>query len=138
MVAQNEPDKIAGYYYLESKAKEFSQVQIIKSGDLYKGSIVWLQHPNFPSGEPKTDIQNKDKNKKNRPLIGLTIIEGLKYSKDKNRWEGNIYDPANGNTYKCVLNFDSDNILKLKGYIGSEWMGLNRTATWTKESSLRE
>ena len=134
----NAPDDIVGYYYyFEPKEKEYSQVEIYKSGDKYKGRVVWLKNPYNAEGKPKTDVYNKDKSKNNRPITGLEIFEGLTYNEKKKRWEGKIYDPANGDSFNCVIWFHSDKILKIKGFVASEWMGLNRTIEWIKEPYKR-
>ena len=41
--------------------------------------------------------------------------------------------PING-----FIRFSNANTLKVSGYIGKQWMGLNRTVVWTKETQLRK
>ncbi len=66
--SQNNGDNIVGYYYyFEPKEKEYTQVEVYKSGNKYKGKVIWLKEPYFPDGKVKTDIFNKDKSKRNRP-----------------------------------------------------------------------
>ena len=58
---------------------------------------------------------------------------------DKDEWsEGTIYNPASGKTYNCYMKFESGNRLKIRGFIGSSWMGLGKTAYWTKEAAERK
>ncbi len=138
VTAQDHPDDIVGYYYyFEPKEKEHSQVEIYKQGNSYKGRVVWLKEPYQADGKPKTDVFNKDKSKRERYIIGISIFDGLKYNKEKTRWEGAIYDPANGDTFKCVVWFDAQDVLKIKGFVGTEWLGLNRTIIWSKEAEKR-
>ncbi len=133
------PDDIVGYYYyFEPKEKEYSQVEVYKSGNLYKGKVIWLKEPYTADGKPKTDVFNKNKNERNREIIGITIFDGLTYNQEKSRWEGTIYDPANGDSFKCIAWFDEKNVLKIKGYVGAEWMGINRTIVWNKETEIRK
>ncbi len=137
--AQNDPNDITGfYYYFEPKEKEYSQVEVYRSGDKYKGKVVWLKEPYQANGNPKTDIFNKDESQRKRPIMGICIFEGLTFNKAKNRWEGKIYDPANGDSFNCVAWFDSKNILKIKGFVGAEWLGINRVIVWNKESEMRK
>ncbi len=64
---------------------------------------------------------------KNKPIIGLRIIDGLK--KDGKEWNGGkILDPANGKKYKCYITLESNNKLKVRGYIGFALIG--RTQYW--------
>ena len=41
-------------------------------------------------------------------------------------------------TYSCYINFESATKVKIRGYIGASWMGLGKTAYWTKESTQRK
>lgn len=65
--------------------------------------------------------------KKNKLVLGLEIMWGLKPYKDY--WSyGEILDPENGKTYKCSIWLEGDDILKVRGYIGISALG--RTQTW--------
>lgn len=69
--------------------------------------------------------------KKDQPLIGMTILEGLRpdgldYS------GGKILDPDNGKVYKSKAALtDNGKKLNLRGYIGMPLLG--RTQTWIRE-----
>lgn len=66
---------------------------------------------------------------KNKPILGLDILSGLK--KDDDEWSGGtIIDPRNGNTYKCYIKLVKPNKLKLRGYIGFSLFG--KTAYWER------
>ena len=68
---------------------------------------------------------------KNKPIEGLTIIEGLEW--DGTAWTGGkILDPANGKQYSCTLTLENDQTLKVRGYLGISLLG--RTQTWYKSS----
>ena len=68
---------------------------------------------------------------KNKPIEGLTIIEGLEW--DGTAWTGGkILDPANGKQYSCTLTLEDDQTLKVRGYLGISLLG--RTQTWYKSS----
>lgn len=66
---------------------------------------------------------------KNAPIIGLTILKGLK-KEDTNVWDsGQILDPDNGKYYKCKITLSKDNKeLEVRGYIGFSLLG--RSQTW--------
>lgn len=139
-VAQTKSDRIAGFYltYDDETGKEKSQVQIFKaSNGKYYGQIVWLKEPS-DNGKPKTDLKNPDKQFHNKPIVGLQILKGFTYDAGKDEWkEGTIYNPANGKTYNCFMKFENATKLKIRGFIGSSWMGLGKTAYWTKEADHR-
>jgi uncharacterized protein (DUF2147 family) len=116
---------ILGVWYNTEKT---AQVEIVKKGSEFLGKIVWLKDPN-PQGKPATDKENSDPKLKTRPLMGLPILQGLKYS--SGTWEGGkIYDPKNGKTYSCELKLKNPDILEVTGYLGFSFVG--RTVEWTK------
>jgi len=139
--AQSKADKIVGYYltYDDETGAEKSQVQIFKSTNgKYYGKIVWLKEP-LKNGKPKVDDKNPDAKLQSRPIMGLEILKGFVYNASDNEWnDGTIYNPSSGKTYSCYINFESANKVKIRGYIGASWMGLGKTAYWTKEATLRK
>lgn len=139
--AQSKADKIVGYYltFDDETGAEKSQVQIVKnSNGKYYGKIVWLKEP-LKNGKPKVDDKNPDPKLQNRPIIGLDLLKGFSYDAGSNEWnDGTIYNPTSGKTYNCYINFESANKIKIRGYIGAAWMGLGKTAYWTKEAALRK
>ena len=139
--AQSKADKILGYYltYDDETGAEKSQVQIYKdpNGKFY-GKIVWLKEP-LKNGKPKVDDKNPDVKLQNRQIIGLEILKGFKFDESSNEWNaGTIYNPTSGKTYNCYINFESATKIKIRGFIGASWMGLGKTAYWTKEAALRK
>ena len=67
--------------------------------------------------------------KKNKPIKGMEIINGL--SKDGDEWnDAKILDPKTGKEYKCYITLDGDNKLKVRGYVGFALLG--RTQYWHK------
>ncbi|PID94844.1 MAG: hypothetical protein CSA89_00360 [Bacteroidales bacterium] len=102
--------------------KESSIVEIWKSADgKYYGKIVKLF--NAPENLYCTKCTGKLKNK---PLIGLQILQGLKKQGDEFTG-GTITDPENGKPYKCTIKREG-NRLKVRGYIGISLIG--RTQIW--------
>lgn len=122
--AQSSDDLLGIWYNTEKTAK----IKITKSGSTYEGEIVWLKDPN-PDGKPALDVENDDEELQKRPLLGLKIIEGLKFS--AGRWkDGEIYDPKSGNTYSSEVRMKDENTLEVKGYLGFSFIG--RTVEWTR------
>jgi len=70
------------------------------------------------------ECEGKDKD---RPIKGLLIIRGLE--KDGNEYNsGKILDPENGKLYKCYIELEEKDKLKVRGYIGFSLIG--RTQYW--------
>jgi uncharacterized protein (DUF2147 family) len=64
--------------------------------------------------------------KKDKPVVGMTILWGLKKDGDKYTG-GKILDPDNGKTYKCTISLaDGGKTLKVRGYIGVSALGRNQ------------
>lgn len=137
--AQAKADRIIGYYLTvdDATGKEKSQVQIFKATNgKYFGKIVWLAEPN-KNGKAKVDEDNPEKALQSRPIVGLQLLKGFSYDEKTGEWNnGTIYNPTGGKTYNCFIKSDG-NKLKIRGFIGAAWMGLGKTATWTKEETLR-
>ncbi len=129
-------DNVIGYWLTE---EDKSQVRIYRAKNgKYYGKIIWLNEPLNEKGKPKKDINNPDKKKRERPVKGLLILRGFEYDKSDEEWDdGTIYDPENGNTYKCYMWFEDGNTNKLhvKGYIGFSLIG--RETTWKRENTKR-
>jgi len=71
----------------------------------------------------------KDERKGQR-IVGMTIVKGIKL-KDGHYEGGEILDPENGKTYRCLMKLDSTgNELEVRGYIGIALIG--RSQTWTR------
>ena len=68
--------------------------------------------------------------KKDKPIIGMKIMWGLK--KDGDEWNGgHILDPDDGKVYKCKVQVvDGGKKLKVRGFIGFSLLG--RTQTWVR------
>lgn len=116
----------------ENKAK----VEIFQCGENICGKITWLKEPLYIDakegtvGIPKLDNNNPELALRDRPRIGLHLMNGFVQSSE-NTWEGGtIYDPENGKTYKCIVKMISPEQLEVCGYIGISMFG--RTSIWTR------
>ncbi len=108
-----------------------SKLEFFKCGDKICVRIAWLKEPNYtdkkegPVGLPKVDRNNPDPALKNRPMLGLQIMEGFTAAGD-GRWEnGIIYNPDNGKTYRGKFRLVSPHRLDLRGFIGISLFGGN-------------
>ncbi|MBI1814199.1 MAG: DUF2147 domain-containing protein [Deltaproteobacteria bacterium] len=116
-----------GLWYAEGGA---AQVEVTACGEGLCGRVVWLRSPFDEDGCEQRDNRNPDPALRDRPLVGIQILAGLE-AIDARAWSGGtIYDPASGNTYRCSLQLDGENRLRLRGYIGVPLLG--RTTTWIR------
>lgn len=122
-----EAEKIEGVWWNEEKT---SKIEIEKKDGKYIGTIVYIIPENYENGEPPKDDENPDESLQNRSLLGLQILSGFEYDAKEEEWKnGEIYDPKSGNTYDCYAWLESDDLLKLKGFVGGiRWLG--RSSEW--------
>jgi uncharacterized protein (DUF2147 family) len=108
------------------------KVKIVNCGGAICGTLTWLAEPNDPeTKQPKTDKNNKDAGKQSRPLIGVPIVLSMKPAGD-GKWEGQVYNAEDGNTYSGSFTMSSANSAQLKGCV----MGglLCKGQTWTRSN----
>jgi uncharacterized protein (DUF2147 family) len=114
-----------------------SQLEIYPCGDKLCGKVAWLKHPNFmdakdgPIGTTKIDLKNPDPALRNRPILGLRVMEGLTPTGNDSWEQGKCYDPESGNTYKCRMHLASPEKLEMRGFIGIPLFG--RTYVLTRQ-----
>ena len=108
--------------------KEKSYVRITEANGVLSGKIEKLLNPDKP--DPKCEKCTDER--KDQPVVGMTIIRNVKKDGDDDRWEGgDILDPNNGKVYKVRLKpADGGKKLDVRGYIGMPMLG--RTQTWIR------
>jgi uncharacterized protein (DUF2147 family) len=109
------------------------KITLYKENGKYFGKLVWLREPNDKvTGKPRTDVENPDEKLKSTPLIGMVNMKNFTFD-GKEEWSGGtIYDPKNGKTYKCYIQFEGPAKLKVRGYVGVSMLG--RNTYWTKST----
>jgi len=85
-----------------------------------------------PGDRPDPVCEQCKDHRKDKPVIGMTIMSGLKKT-SSTVWEGGeILDPNNGSIYQVKLNLDLEaKLLNVRGYIGVPMIG--RTQTWIRD-----
>ncbi len=113
----------------DKTGKEKSLVRISEVNGELRGTIEKLFRE--PGEEPNPSCDKCPGEKKNKPVIGMTILTGLK--RDGQEYAGGeILDPANGKTYKCKMwTTDGGKKLNVRGFIGVSVLG--RTQVWVRE-----
>jgi uncharacterized protein (DUF2147 family) len=95
-----------------------ARVRIYNCGQDLCGTLFSLKEPNDPeTGKPKLDKFNQDKSKRARPIVGIELMSGLKPNGTPDQWEGSLYNPEDGNTYKGILTAQGLLNLKLQGCV---------------------
>ena len=130
LISKAQNSKILGVWWNEEKT---SRVEVFeKDGKIY-GKVVWLKDDTNPDGtKPRKDNHNPDAKLKSRTVVGIQILNHLKWDADDKEWDdGEIYDPKTGKTYSCYAELQKDGTLFLKGYVlGMPLLG--KSTVWTR------
>lgn len=109
----------------DKTGKAKSVIEIYEEDGKYFGKIVEILTPGKENS--LCDLCSGDK--KDKPVLGMVILMDLE--KDGDEWnDGEILDPNEGKTYSCYVSLESNDKLKVRGYIGFSLLG--RTQYWYK------
>ena len=112
----------------DATGKERSYVRIVEVDGELQGKVEKIF--DFPGDDPAHLCDKCKGERKDQPVIGMTILWGLT---DKGGvWKGGqILDPDNGKTYRCKMTVsENGQELDVRGYIGISLLG--RTQTWLR------
>ena len=101
-------------------------INIYEKDGLMYGFVEKIVEP----GKEDALCKKCDGDKKDKPVVGMTIIDGLKENED-GEWKGKtLFDPEQAMTFHCKiwLNPDNTDELKVRGYLAF----LYRTQTWLR------
>jgi uncharacterized protein (DUF2147 family) len=95
---------------------EKSVVRITETGGVLSGTIEKISDP-AKQGEKCDKCTDA---RKDKPVLGMIIIEGVKKNPDEAYWDGGtILDPNNGKVYKVRMTpKDGGKLLEVRGFIG--------------------
>jgi uncharacterized protein (DUF2147 family) len=108
--------------------KEKSLVRIKETNGVYSGTIEKLLDP---TSKPDAVCDKCTDERKDKPVLGMTILRNLKQSADdKTVYDGgDIVDPNNGKVYRTRLKpVEDGKKLEMRGYIGPFY----RTQVWIR------
>ncbi len=113
----------------DNTKKERSIIRITEVNGEFKGVVEKIF--DRPGDDPAHLCKECKGERKDKPIIGMTILWGLK--KDGDIWAGGeILDPDNGKTYRCKMTLSEDGkSLNVRGFIGISLIG--RSQIWWRE-----
>lgn len=97
-------------------------VQVGPCGNALCGRVAKVLKPDPRFS--KTDVNNPDKAKRGRPIVGVPVLTD--FTADGDVWRGRIYDPKTGKDYRSVVRRQANGTLKVEGCIGP----FCKTQTW--------
>jgi uncharacterized protein (DUF2147 family) len=112
----------------DNTQKEKSLVRIFDTGGVLSGKIERLLDP---ATQPDTVCDKCTDERKDKPVLGMTILRNLKNNPDDREWwdGGDVVDPNNGKVYRArVRTIEGGKKLQMRGYIGPFY----RTQTWLR------
>lgn len=113
----------------DKTGKEKSLVRIVEANGELRATIEKLFRE--PHEEPNPNCDKCPGDRKNKPVLGMMIMTGLK--KAGSEFEGGeILDPANGKIYRVKMwTAEGGKKLNVRGFIGVSLLG--RTQVWIRE-----
>jgi uncharacterized protein (DUF2147 family) len=105
-----------------------SLIKIEEVNGSLEGTII-KTYPR-PNETPLTSCNLCKDELKDKPIIGLKIMSGLKQDKPGSWSGGKILDPKEGEYYKVKLMTDDGKKMDVRGYIGVPLLG--RSQVWYK------
>jgi uncharacterized protein (DUF2147 family) len=102
-----------------------SIIEIYKENDKIYGKVAEI----LVKRQENPTCRNCEGEDKDKPILGLVIIKGLEKDGDEYN-SGKILDPESGKLYKCYIQLEEEDKLKVRGYIGFSLLG--RTQYWER------
>ena len=108
-------------------------VELARCGDAQTlcGTIRWLWEAVDDKGRPRLDANNSDPSLRTRPMVGLSILSGLRPRADGG-WSGQIYNPEDGQTYRATLRRVATDTLEVEGCV----LVICKKQVWHKVAAL--
>ena len=115
---------------IDDKTKaERAQIRITENNGVLSGKIEKLL---APDAKPDAVCDKCSDDRKDKPVVGMEILRGVKKDGDDAVWAGGtILDAGEGKVYKVRLTpADGGKKLEVRGYVGMPMLG--RTQTWIR------
>ncbi|HKS87015.1 MAG TPA: DUF2147 domain-containing protein [Pseudolabrys sp.] len=91
-------------------AKRIARIKIADCGGRMWGVVSW-------EAQPGVDKKNPDPGLRSRPTLGMPILLGMTPTTAPNKWEGQIYNSEDGQTYSASITLSDPNTLRVQGCV---------------------
>lgn len=90
-------------------AQRIARIKIVDCAGHLWGVVSW-------EAQPGTDAKNPDPKLRNRPTLGMPVLLDMARTRP-DKWEGNIYNAQNGQTYSASVSLSDQNTLRVQGCV---------------------
>lgn len=113
----------------DKTGQERSLVRIVENNGILEGKVEKIFE--LPGDDPTHLCKKCDGERKDKPIVGMTFLWGLK--KDGDQYSGGeILDPKNGKIYRAKMQLiEGGRKLEVRGYVGLSLFG--RSQTWLRQ-----
>lgn len=94
-----------------------ADIRISDCGGEPCATIVALRKPNDKQGRPKRDRYNPQPSLRERPVVGVSLLKGMKPAREG--WAGTFYNPDDGRFYAGTLVATGPDTITLRGCIAA-------------------
>jgi uncharacterized protein (DUF2147 family) len=122
--SQNNSDQILGKWM---SAENDLKVEVYKENGQYRAKVIWFVCEAGHLMSEFYDVENPTPSLRNRPWLGLQVLNNLHYNGGTEWNNGYIYDPNSGRTFSSVCRLKDYNTLTVRGFWMYEWIGKNLT-----------
>jgi uncharacterized protein (DUF2147 family) len=85
-----------------------AHIRIVDCGGQLWGVVSWEK-------KPGRDRQNPDPAKRNRPTLGMPVLLHMTPGDERGRWEGEVYNADDGNSYDASIALRNADVLHVEG-----------------------
>ncbi|WP_299812092.1 DUF2147 domain-containing protein [uncultured Roseibium sp.] len=97
------------------RTPEGAVIRITDCGKVPCGKIVDFKPPSGHTVQSTRDANNKDASKRNRKVLGLTVLWRMK--PESNSWSGRVYDPRRGFSANATIRRTGGSELEVQGCV---------------------
>jgi uncharacterized protein (DUF2147 family) len=115
---------------IDDKTKtERAIIRISESGGVFTGKLEKLL---AADAKPDSVCDKCADDRKDKPIVGMEIVRGVKKAENENTWDGGtILDAGEGKIYKVRLQMaEGGKKMEVRGYVGAPLLG--RTQIWMR------
>jgi uncharacterized protein (DUF2147 family) len=115
---------------IDDKTKtERAMIRISEAGGVLTGKLEKLL---AADAKPDALCDKCSDDRKDKPMVGMEIVRGVKKAESENTWDGGtILDAAEGKIYKVRLQMaEGGKKMEVRGYVGAPLLG--RTQIWMR------